>query len=159
MRYRTVFLIAPLLLVGCSTSSSARTQAPAAEPTQVQLRSIQTRAFDTTDREVTLRTVIATLHDLGYLIDKADPVLGAVNGTRFDGYRLHMTVSVRRRGRTQLVVRASAHHELGVLEDPLLYQQFFTALAQSMFLTAHEIDSGRPAGVPAPSLATAPAGS
>lgn len=159
MRYRALFFIAPLLLVGCSTSSASRSQGLAAEASPVQLRSIQARAFDTTDREETLRTVIATLQDLGFLIDTADMVLGTVSGTKLDGYRLRMMVSVRPRGRTQLSVRANAQTNLGAVEDPLTYQQFFTALAQSMFLTAHEIDGGPPAGVPVPSLATAPSGS
>jgi hypothetical protein len=35
------------------------------QESQVKLRSIQSRVFDTTDRNLMLRTVIATLQDLG----------------------------------------------------------------------------------------------
>ena len=107
---------------------------------QVQTRSIQTRAFDTTDRNQTLRTVIATLQDLGFVIDKADEVLGTVSATKLDGYQLRMTVTVRPRGQTQLLVRANAQYKLKAVNDPVIYQDFFVSLEKSMFLTAHAVD-------------------
>ncbi len=134
-----------LFLAGCQTNS--RDQVLAVTESQVQLRSIQTRAFDTTDRETTLRTVIATLQDLAFVVDKADAVLGAVSATKFGKggfwspqYQLRMTVSVRPRGNTQLLVRASAQYNLQAVEDPEPYQQFFAALARAMFLAAHAVD-------------------
>ena len=39
------------------------------DQSQVQLRQIQSRAFDTLDLEKTLRASIATLQDLGFVID------------------------------------------------------------------------------------------
>ncbi len=134
-----------LFLAGCQTNS--RDQVLAATESQVQLRSIQTRAFDTTDRETTLRTIIATLQDLAFVVDKADAVLGTVSATKFGSggfwspqYQLRMTVSVRPRGTTQLLVRASAQYQLQAVEDPEPYQQFFAALGRAMFLTAHAVD-------------------
>ena len=55
------------------------------------LRSFQQRAFDTTDREKTLRTVISTLQDLSFVVDKADLELGTVSATKLSGYQLRMT--------------------------------------------------------------------
>ena len=107
---------------------------------QVQLRSIQTRSFETTEKQQTLRTVIATLQDLGFVIDKADADLGAVSATKLDGYELRMTVTVRPRDKTQLLVRASAQYQMKPIEDPEPYQDFFTALEKSMFLASHKID-------------------
>ncbi len=134
-----------LLPAGCQTDS--RAQVLAATESQVKLRSIQTRAFDTTDRETTLRTVIATLQDLGFVVDKADAVLGTVSATKFGKggfwspqYKLRMTVSVRPRGNTQLLVRASAQYNLQAVEDPEPYQQFFATLSRAMFLAAHAVD-------------------
>ncbi len=134
-----------LLSAGCQTDS--RAQILAVTKSQVELRSFQARAFDTTDREKTLRTIIATLQDLSFVVDKADAVLGTVSATKFgEGgafrarYRLRMTVSVRPRGQSQLLVRANAQFNLKAVEDPEPYQQFFTALAKSMFLTAHQVD-------------------
>ena len=107
---------------------------------QVRLRSIQTRAFETTDKQQTLRTVIATLQDLGFVIDKADATLGAVSATKLDGYELRMTVTVRPRGDTELLVRANAQYQLRPVDDPEPYQDFFVALEKSMFLTSHAVD-------------------
>jgi len=107
---------------------------------QVQLRSIQTRSFETTEKQQTLRTVIATLQDLGFVIDKADADLGAVSATKLDGYELRMTVTVRPRDTTQLLVRASAQYQMRPIDDPEPYQDFFTALEKSMFLASHAVD-------------------
>lgn len=107
---------------------------------QVQLRSIQTRSFETDDKQQTLRTVIATLQDLGFVIDKADATLGAVSATKLDGYELRMTVTVRPRDPDSLLVRASAQYQMEPIDDPAPYQDFFTALEKSMFLAMHEID-------------------
>jgi len=125
-------------LAGCEPTSS-RQQLLATRSSQVQLRSIQTRAFDTTDREMVLRTVISTLQDLGFVVDKADAELGSVSGTKLEGYALRMTVSVRPRGH-QMLVRASAQYQLEAVEDPLPYQQFFAALSKALFLTAQKVD-------------------
>jgi len=56
-----------------------------AETSQVAIRSIQIRAFDTNDKKKTLRTVIANLKDLGFVIDRANDVLGSVSGTKLNG--------------------------------------------------------------------------
>ena len=87
-----------------------------------------------------LRTVIATMQDLGFVIDKADATLGSVSGTKLDGYQLRLTVTVRPRGTTQLLVRASAQYNITPVEDPEPYQQFFAALEKSVFLTAQAVD-------------------
>lgn len=132
-----VFISSPLL-AGCQTDS--RQQVLATTKSQVELRSFQSRAFDTREKEKTLRTVIATLQDLSFVVDKADAILGTVSGTKLDGYQLRMTVTVRPRGETQLLVRANAQYNIQAVEDPEPYQQFFVALERAMFLTAHEVD-------------------
>lgn len=110
------------------------------EQSQVQLRSIQSRAFDTTDREKTLRAVIATLQDLAFVVDKADLELGTVSATKVDGYFLRMTVSVRPRGKTEMIVRANAQFNDRPVTDPKPYQSFFAALERAMFLSANAVD-------------------
>jgi hypothetical protein len=127
-----------LSLAACQTDS--RRQALATSESQLALRQMQSRAFDITDRERMLRTVIATLQDLSFVIDKADATLGSVSGTKLDGYQLRMTVTVRPRGQTQLLVRANAQYNITPVEDPEPYQQFFNALGKSLFLTAHAVD-------------------
>ena len=127
-----------LMVTACQMDS--RKQVLATDKSQVALRSIQQRAFDTTDKESALRTVIATLQDLGFVIDEADDVIGSVSATKLDRYRLRMTVSVRPRGQTQMLVRANAQYNRSAVEDPEPYQQLFAALERSMFLTAHHVD-------------------
>tara|TARA_B100000676_G_C18032031_1_gene819327 strand:+ start:212 stop:643 length:432 start_codon:yes stop_codon:yes gene_type:complete len=134
--YVFLVLTIPVALQGCATPNE---QLLGAEE-QVKLRSMQSRAFDTTDKKKTLRTVIATMQDLGFVIDKADEVLGTVSGTKLDGYALRLTVSVRPKGGNQLVVRANAQYNITAVEDPAPYKNFFTSLEKAMFLTAHSID-------------------
>ena len=107
---------------------------------QVELRSIQTRAFDTGDKELVARNIIATLQDLSFVIDKADLELGTVTATKLGGYQIRMTVTVRPRAQDQLLVRASAQYNLKPIEDPQPYQDFFAALGKSLFLAAHEVE-------------------
>jgi hypothetical protein len=126
-----------LFVPGCISSKK---QLLAADEQPLKIRAIQTRAFDTTDQDRTLRTVIATMQDLEFVIQRADADLGAVSGTKLDGYLMRLTVTVRPRGSTQLLVRANAQFGLKAVEDPKPYQNFFAALAKSMFLTAHEVE-------------------
>ena len=131
-------LAALLLVSACQTDSKDQIMATSASA--VQLRSFQSRAFDTTDRIKTQKTIIATLQDLGFVVDKADSVLGTVTATKLDKYALRITVTVRERGTTQILVRANAQYQILAVEDPKPYQQFFEALEKGMFLTAHEVD-------------------
>jgi hypothetical protein len=85
-----------------------------------------------------LRIIIATLQDLGFVIDDADETLGTVSGTKRARYSLHtnelrMTVSIRPRGTQQMIVRGSAQNNLQTVEDPEPYQQFFSALSRALF--------------------------
>ena len=124
------------LLVGCAAQHARVFEAASA----VELRSYQTRAFDTTDRRRTLRTVIAALQDLGFVIDKADAAIGTVSATKLDGTELRVTVTVRARGGTQTLVRANATYGNAAVEEPGPYRDFFAVLEKAMFLEAHRLD-------------------
>lgn len=132
-----VLLMTMLGLSGCATTQKRLLDS---DTSQVQLRSIQTRVFDTTDREATLRTIIATLQDLDCVIDEADDELGSVSATKLAKYELRITVTVRPRGETQSLVRANVQYRNKPVRDPEPYQKFFTALEKAMFLTAQEVD-------------------
>lgn len=138
-------MMAFILLSAQTCQTDSRQQALAVTKSQVELRSFQTRVFDTIDKQKTLRTVMATMQDLSFVLDKADALLGTVSGTKFGKdeydrpYQVRMTVSVRPRGETQLLVRASAQYKLQAIEDPKPYQDFFAALQKAMFLTAHQV--------------------
>jgi len=131
-----------LLVVSIPTSgcASAPQQAIFESQSSVQQRSYQSRAFETTDTTQTLRTLIATMQDLGFVIDKADATLGSVSATKLDDYELRVTATVRRRGETQTLVRVNAAWRDGAVTNPVMYQDFFVALEKAMFLTAQQVD-------------------
>jgi hypothetical protein len=136
--YRTVLaLLCAAMLAGCAPSTEV---IMGSDQSAVQLRSYQQRAFDTADKTQTLRSVISTLQDLSFVVDKADLDLGTVSATKLSGYQVRMTVTVRPRGTNQMLVRANAQYMDKAVEDPKPYQDFFTALEKSMFLTAHQVD-------------------
>lgn len=137
VRHRLLVMLSAALLFGCASSLD---QVMKTEQSAVQLRSYQERAFDTTDKEQTLRSVIATLQDLSFVLDKADLDLGVVSATKLSGYQMRITVIVRPRGSSQLIVRANAQIDDDAVVEPKPYQDFFTALEKAMFLTAHEVD-------------------
>jgi len=138
--FQIIFIgLVTLLLVGCNTTNSNQQQILAGA-SQVQLRSFQTRTYDTDDKIRVLRAVVATLQDLGFVLDKADDVVGIVSATKMDRsksnyqfYRLSMSISVRPSG-DQMIVRANAQLNLTAIEDPGPYQDFFTSLDKGLFL-------------------------
>lgn len=138
MKTKWYILFCCLIFTGCATTTQRVLDS---EQSQVQLRSIQTRAFDTVDNEKMLRTVMSTLQDLDFVIDRADLDLGSVTASKFaNNNLLKMTVTVRARAETQLLVRANAQFGLRAIVDPEPYQDFFNSLEKAMFLTAHQVD-------------------
>ena len=149
MKTSGILTAAIVTLIALSGCTSSKEQLLKMDESQVKLRSMQTRAFDTTEKDKMLRTVISTLQDLGYIVNEANEVIGTVSARKTHiRYRvfkkiespLLITVIVRPRGETQLLVRANAQYNQKAVEDPLVYQNFFTVLEKSIFLTAHEVD-------------------
>jgi hypothetical protein len=136
-------LILALTLIACAAKQKNILET---SESQVKLRSMQSRVYDTADRDRLLRTIIATLQDLGFVIDDADKDLGTVSGTKRSGYSLRMTVSIRPRGAQQTIVRSNAQYNLITVEDPEPYQQFFSSLSKALFIEAHLVGSKSAAG-------------
>jgi hypothetical protein len=133
--FATLILVS-FLLYGCATTNERVLDM--GDETQLQKRSYQSRIFDTTDKEKVLRATISTLQDLGFIIDRADLMLGSVSGTKLDlNQVVKITVSVRPKGNDRMLVRANAQFNVRPVEDPKQYQNFFTSLEKSLFLTAH----------------------
>ncbi len=132
------FILTLVMIVsGCRTTANKVFDM---KESQVELRSIQTRAFDTNDKKKLLQAVISTMQDLEFVIDDADLTLGSVTGSKFARGTIVMTVTVRLREEKQLLVRASARRGLKPITDAVTYQDFFTALEKSLFLTAQQVD-------------------
>ena len=53
---------------------------------------------------------------------------------------VRFTATIRTRGESQLVVRASAQFYLQAVEEPGPYQQFFRALEQALFLHGRQVE-------------------
>jgi hypothetical protein len=131
-----VLLACTVILSACATTNQRVLDM--GDESQLQKRSYQSRIFDTNDKAKTLRTVISTLQDLGFVIERADLVLGSVSGTKLDKQnRARITVSVRKKGTDRMLVRANAQFNVSPVEDPKQYQNFFSSLEKALFLTAH----------------------
>ena len=131
-----VTAISLLLLSACASNNAVITEGGS----QLQVRQIQTRTYDTLDKRDALRSVLATLQDLGFVIDKADYNLATISATKLQDYQIRMTVTVRERDGDRLDVRANARFNESPVEDPSAYQDFFAVLDKAMFLTLHEVD-------------------
>ncbi len=81
-----------LLLQGCPTPYEwrhqdqwdSREQIWLSEESQVKLRAAQSRVFDTTDRRRTLEAIVATMQDLGFMVEVLDEELSLVSGKKFE---------------------------------------------------------------------------
>ena len=128
--------------IGCATATPDVT----GSGSQLQTRQIQTRDYDTLDKEKTMRSVVATLQDLGFTIDSADPTLGTITSTRvyyesdYRNFAMRMTVTVQEKEGKRVSVRANARLDDKAIADPKTYQDFFAALDKAMFLTLQKID-------------------
>ncbi len=124
-------------LLGCAATS--QNQLLSADESQVQLRSIQSRAYDTQDIDKVIRAILASLQDLDFVIDKADKSIGTVTATKlFSGTRLTVTVTSRVRGK-RVLVRMNAEYRRRAVTDPQHYQNFFSVLSKALFLESHPV--------------------
>jgi predicted RNA-binding protein (virulence factor B family) len=132
-------LVLALGLSACATAPPQSTDqllAPTEE--QMQLRNLQTRSFDVSDRNQAMRAVIAALQDLGFIIERANEPLGLVTAARFAEPRwfdvVGVTVTVREDGENKMLVRANAIYNNQPVTDPKVYQNFFATLERSLFI-------------------------
>lgn len=127
-----IFMAAVLLftLAGCQSLSERATNGGGS---QLELRQIQTKEYSSITKTQALRASIATLQDLGFVIDKADYMLGSVTGTKLSHGVIKITIIVRNRGDV-VVVRANARQGKNSISQPEVYQSFFSALGKSIFL-------------------------
>ncbi|MDH5305531.1 MAG: DUF3568 domain-containing protein [Gammaproteobacteria bacterium] len=137
-RFQQLTALASLILLGgCASTIPANV---AGAGTQLETRQIQTRQYDTLDKAMTMRSVIATLQDLGFTIDQADAELGTITATRLHDYTMRMTVTVLQRDASQISVRANARIGENAVTDAATYQDFFVVLDKAMFLTLQNVD-------------------
>lgn len=155
IRSRTLLVAAIAVLAigvaGCATTGQPQ-EVLLSKKSPVELRVMESRAFDTTDKVGTLRAAIAALQDLGYTIVKVEPAAGTITANKL-GF-LVLTASVYPRGDKQLIVRANAivafANQRSQVDAPEFYQKlFFEPLAKAMFLKALEVEDAPDAKPPA----------
>jgi hypothetical protein len=133
-----ILMAGMFLLHGCTTPETPK-DLLAPTDAQLKIRSIQTRTFDIADRNTAMRGVIASLQDLGFIIERANEALGLVTAARFAEPNYYdvvsITVTVRQDMKDKLTVRANAIYNNKPIEDPKVYQNFFASLERSLFLT------------------------
>lgn len=141
----SVVLGAMVLLAACQTTQQSEVEIMMSEKSAVELRSIQSRAFETGDRKKVYRALILTYMDMGYVVKKVEPKVGTITGEKMG--QLKLTASVYPRGEERTIVRANAvvkspQVRIGYQVDaPEFYQQlFFEPLAKSLFLTALQVE-------------------
>ena len=78
----SLFLHACAMQLGAEIQWNSKDQILLSESSQVKMRSIQTRVFDTTDRDKIMRAVISTLQDLYFDLDVIDHESGIVTGKK-----------------------------------------------------------------------------
>jgi hypothetical protein len=137
LRLRLLSLVA--LLPAACAAPGQHPQIVSSQKSAVELRSMQARTFDTTDRNRVLRAVIATLQDYGYGLDRVSSEAGTVTATKVT--QLRLTASVYPRGETQTVVRTNAFVLMPgrntQVDDPVFYRDLvFEPLGRNLFLTA-----------------------
>jgi hypothetical protein len=132
----SLLLAGSFLLYGCTTPQPPQDLLATTEA-QMKIRSVQTRSFEIKDRNTAVRGVIASLQDLGFIIERANEPLGLVTAARFAEPNYYdvvsITVIVRQDTKNSLTIRANAIYNNKPIEDPKVYQNFFTSLERSLF--------------------------
>lgn len=125
-------------VISCASPPEEPVDLLAPTEAQAQLRNMQTRSFDISERSVAMRGVISALQDLGFIIERANEPLGMVTAARFAEPRYYdvmgITVTVRQSSALQVTIRANAIYNNEPITDPEVYRNFFATLERSFVL-------------------------
>ena len=143
--------------------------AMALSPDSLRDRQLQTRIFETNDEKMLLTASAAVLQDSGYTIEESEVLCGLIVSTRDrdvteagglfcffclgapyeQKQKIFSSLVTRPLDDKRIAVRITFNHMIwnnqGILvkneriNDPEIYQKFFSKLSTSVFLVAHEI--------------------
>lgn len=148
-----------LLIVGCMSDGG-----DPPPPTQMELRSFQTREYDTTDTKLVMKAMLNVLQDMGFIVNDADAELGLLTASKWTGID-HTKKEIKRARKDEtslsksLVLECTANislfdkqsrvrvnfqkrildtqgatMEASPVEDAAFYQTFFSKVDKGIFL-------------------------
>lgn len=121
-------------------SCTAPTAAITASESQLMTRQAQTREFTLVSKKQVIRASIATLQDLNFILDRIDADLGTLSASKYSGGLIvKATVTIREK-QEAVTVRINLTCGVQVVENPLIYQDFFSSLDKSLFLVKNNVD-------------------
>jgi uncharacterized protein YceK len=126
----TMRYLAIILLVSFISGCASQIDPALVKQRQLQVQRMQTRVFDTNDRSGIVRGVIAAMQDLSFIIDNADAQQGIITAKKYGDYPIEITVTVQPISSKQILVHSIAQYNLKPIEDPFLYEQFFSSLQE-----------------------------
>ena len=145
MKHKFKLLIISIMLIfslaGCATDQEP--PVIMSQKSAVELRSMQSRTFETPDEKKVFRAILAVMLDLGYAITSLEPKAGTITGNKLA--QLKLTASISASNSRTTTVRANAvvktnpqklapPHQVDSAE---FYQKrFFEPLSQALFLDA-----------------------
>ncbi len=136
-RYIGLLIFLTVVLPACvATPPSPPEELLSLSDAQMKIRSYQTRTYDVSDQNKVLRAVVASLQDLGFIVERANAPLGMVTAGKFakNGF-VEVTVIVSPKGTEQTEIRLNAIYNTKPVEDPKVYQNFFNAVSRSLFIS------------------------
>jgi hypothetical protein len=136
-RYIKLLLFLTVILQACGAGPPPKELLTLTDA-QMKIRSFQTRAFDVNDQNKVLRGVVASLQDLGFIVERSNGPMGLVTAGKFGPKGrsfVELTVTVRPKGEQQTEVRLNAIFNTKPIEDPAIYQNFFTVVERSLFIS------------------------
>jgi len=141
LRSPIIVIVLVLTLAACATNQPP--PVVLSKKSAVELRSMQTRAFETSDEHKVYRAILSVMQDLGYAITSLEPEAGTVTGNKLA--QLDLTASISSSNEKTTTVRANAVVKLTPqklapthqVDSPEFYQKrFFEPLSQALFLDA-----------------------
>jgi len=71
-------LVPVLILSGCISDD-----APPPQPSQLEMRTFQTREYDTKDTKLVMKAVLNVLQDMGFIVNSADTDIGLLTASKW----------------------------------------------------------------------------
>lgn len=125
-------------VISCASPPQEPVNLLAPTEAQAQIRNMQTRSFEISDRSIAMRGVISALQDLAFIIERANEPMGIVTAARFAEPNYYdvmgITVTVRQSSESQTTIRANAIYNNEPITDPEVYRNFFATLERSFVL-------------------------